>query len=140
MKFVCDGPGGTTWFRIETEVEAEQESGLMGHAVEKHFRGARDGATASYKPTSTVFIEQNIGLAAHLLRAMPRFLTLRDNVGAGLVTAMLPPDGEKPPGFRSIIVGAKNGDPYTGHAEAIQVLGRHFGLTLDRAACFPYAK
>ncbi len=125
---------------METVVEAEQESDLMEHAVEKHFRRAQDAATANYKPTSTVFIEQNIGLAAHLRRAMPLFLTLRDNGGTGLVTAMLPPESGEAPGFRIIIVGAKNSDPYTGHADAIQVLGRHFSLTLDRADCFPYAR
>lgn len=139
MKFVCDGPNGTTWFRVETEAEAERELALMEHAVAKHFRRAMDAATASYKPTSSVYIEQNIGLAAHLQKASPLFLTLRENDGTALVTAMLPPQGEKQPGFRIIIVGAKNGDPYNGHQDAIVALSRHFGLTLDRADCFPYA-
>ena len=40
MKYVCDAPGKQSWFRIETEGEAERESALMNHAVEKHFRGA----------------------------------------------------------------------------------------------------
>ena len=44
MKFVCDGPGGKTWFRIETADEAAKESTLMNHAVEKHFRQHRDSA------------------------------------------------------------------------------------------------
>ncbi len=139
MKYICDGPGGTTWFRIETEVEAEAESELMAHAVAKHFRRAREAAEATYKPTSAVFIEQNIGLAAHLQKAMPLFLTLRANDGAGLVTAMLPPEGKAASGFRIIIVGEKNGDPYADHSEAIQALGRHFSMTLDRSDCFPYA-
>ncbi|MFP6770856.1 MAG: hypothetical protein VCE74_00705 [Alphaproteobacteria bacterium] len=147
MIYVCDGPVGTTWFRIEREVEAEQESVTMEHAVAKHFRRAMDSATASYKPTSTVYIEQNIGLAAHLQKASPLFLTLRENVGTTLVTAMLPPRSEmqggilaeKQSGFHIIIVGAKNSDPYIDHARAIEILGRHFGLTLDRMDCFPYA-
>ncbi len=139
MKFVCDGPNGTTWFRVETEAEAEREAALMEHAVAKHFRRAMDAATVSYKPTSTVYIEQNIGLAAHLQKVSPLFLTLRENDGTALVTAMLPPQGEKQAGFRFIIVGAKNGDPYDGHHDAIAALDQHFGLPLDRADCFPSA-
>ena len=38
MKYVCDAPGGNTWFRIETEAEAASESDGMRHAVEKFFR------------------------------------------------------------------------------------------------------
>jgi hypothetical protein len=142
MKYVCDGPGGTTWFRIETEAEAEAESGLMAHAVAKHFRRARDAAAAAYKPATTVYIEQNIGLAAHLQRTMPLFLTLRQNDGTALVTAMLPPEDENENEgegfFRKIIVGAENADPYVAHQGAIESLGRHFGLALARADCFPY--
>ncbi len=138
MKFVCDAENGKTWFRMETEVEAEQESALMQHAVAKHFRLAQDKAKASYKPTSSVYIEQNIGLAAHLQRQMPLFLTLRDRNGDGLATAMLPPGGEQAPGFRIIIVGTENSDPYGDHEAAIQTLGQHFGLALERADCFPY--
>ncbi|MDP6832839.1 MAG: hypothetical protein QF521_16415 [Alphaproteobacteria bacterium] len=138
MKYVCDAPGGKTWFRMETEAEAEQESALMRHAVAKHFRLAKDKAKGSYKPTSTVSFEQNIGLEAHLQRQMPLFLTLRSRSGDGLATAMLPPGGDETPGFRIIIVGADNGDPYNGQADAIQVLASHFGLTLAREHCFPY--
>ena len=101
MKYVCDGPGGKTWFRMETEAEADQESALMQHAVEKHFRREMAKATAAYKPKSTVFIEQNIGLAAHLQRRMPLFLTLRDGDGNGLATAMLPPAGAMTKTLRS---------------------------------------
>ncbi|MBT3371723.1 MAG: hypothetical protein HOA08_12945 [Rhodospirillaceae bacterium] len=138
MKFVCDAGNGKTWFRMETEVEADQESALMQHAVAKHFRLAKDKATASYKPTSTVYIEQNIGLEAHLQRQMPLFLTLRDRDGTGLATAMLPPAGNEIPGFRTIVVGPDNSDPYKDQSEAIQVLGQNFGLALERADCFPY--
>ena len=90
MDYVCDVPGGKTWFQIETEAEAIQESALMGHAVEKHFRQAQARAEASYVPPSGPFIEQRIGLKAHLRRTMPRFFTLRDPEGNGLATAMVP--------------------------------------------------
>ena len=140
MQYVCDTPDGKTWFRIETEGEAAAESDIMNHAVEKHFRQAREKATESYKPVSQVFFEQNIGLAAHLQRAMPMFLTLRDNEGTALATAMLPPSGKPDPGFRPIIVGFGNRDPYPEHGAAIETLGRHFGIPLERARCYPYAR
>jgi hypothetical protein len=121
-------------------VEAERESELMQHAVAKHFRRAEEQARTNYKPTSTVYIEQDIGLKAHLQRTMPLFLTLRDGDGNGLATAMLPPGGKEDSGFRVIIVGANNGDPYPDHGPAIAALGRHFGLTLERKDCFPYGR
>ena len=68
MKYVCGAPERKTWFRLETEAEAEQESALMDHAVAKYFRRERDHAVRSYKPTSKAFIEQNIGLEAHVQR------------------------------------------------------------------------
>ena len=140
MKYVCDSPGGKTWFRIETVDEASKESLMMNHAVEKHFRQHRDSAAGSFKPASTVFIEQNIGLESHVQKAMPLFLTLRNNAGDGLATAMLPPGGQDKAGFRIIIVGPGNSDPYADHAEAIRALGDHFGLTLDRERCYPYQR
>jgi len=140
MEYVCDAPGDKTWFRLETEGEAFAESELMQHAVEKHFRQAEKRAAQSYKPTSSVFIEQDIGLRDHLRRAMPLFLTLRDTEGKGLATAMLPPGGQEPAGFRIIIVGPNNADPYPGQGEAIAALGAHFGLPLDRAHCYPYER
>jgi len=140
MKYVCDAPGGKTWFRIETVAEAAKESALMNHAVEKHFRQQRESAASSFKPASTVFIEQNIGLESHLQKQMPLFLTLRNRNGDGLATAMLPPGGADKPGFRIIIVGPGNSDPYAEHDEAIQALGTHFGLTLDRDRCYPYRR
>ncbi|MDP6705904.1 MAG: hypothetical protein QF893_06140 [Alphaproteobacteria bacterium] len=140
MKFVCDAPDGKTWFRLESEVEAEQESALLHHAVEKFFRREKEKAMGTYKPTSTVFIEQNIGIEAHLQSEMPLFLTLRDNQGRGLATAMLPPGGQEEPAFRIIIVGDGNSDPYPEHGHAIEALGTHFGLTLDRESCFPYRR
>ena len=139
MKYVCDAPGGRTWFRLETEAEAHSESALMNHAVEKYFLREIENARASYRPTSTVSFEQNIGLKAHLERNTPLFLTLRDRNGEGLATAMLPPGGKDDENFRIIIVGPSNADPYPQHGDAIAALGAHVGLMLDRARCYPYA-
>ena len=55
----------------------------MNHAVEKHFRQAREHAIATYVPPSGSYIEQNIGLKAHRERVMPMFLTLRDQEAKG---------------------------------------------------------
>ena len=140
MKYICDTPDGKTWFRIETEGEAERESMLMDHAVAKYFRQEWGTAARSYSPTSTIYFEQNIGLQAHIEREMPIFLTLRNAEGGGLATAMLPPGSRSHPGFRIIIVGKGNGDPYPEHEAAIQALGAHFGLILDRAHCYPYRR
>jgi len=140
MKFVCDAPERKTWFRLETEAEAERESALMDHAVAKHFRRERDSAAASFKPASTLYIEQNIGLERHIQRAMPLFLTLRDIDGKALATAMLPPEGRDDAEFKIIIVGPGNADPYPQHGPAVEALGAHFGLKLDRARCFPYER
>ncbi|MDE0945036.1 MAG: hypothetical protein OSB58_21780, partial [Alphaproteobacteria bacterium] len=71
-------------------------------------------------------------------REMALFLTLRDNEGKGLASAMLPPNGKNKTGFRTIIVGENNGDPYVDYGDAIEALGRHFSLTLLRQDCFPY--
>jgi hypothetical protein len=140
MKYVCDAPSGKTWFRIETEAEAEAEAQIMRHKVDKYFRNELQAATASYQPTSPVYIEQQIGLKAHLARATPLFLTLRDSDGTPLATAMLPPAGRPTSGFRIIIVGADNSDPYVGEADSIEALAKHFRLTLDRNSCFPYRR
>jgi len=140
VRYVCDAAADRTWFAIETEAEAIAESQLMNHAVERYFRQEWEKASASFVPASSRYIEQEIGRTAHIQRTMPLFLTLRDNEGAGLATAMLPPRGEKLPGFRIIIVGPANGDPYPGCGDAIRALGDHFGLTLDRARCFPYRR
>jgi hypothetical protein len=70
MQFVCDGPNGT-WFRMETEGEAFQESQLMNHAVEKHFRQAAEEAVKSFvPPASARSFEQNIGLKSHVQKVM----------------------------------------------------------------------
>ena len=140
MKFICDAPGGKSWFRIENSAEAAAESLAMRHAVEKYFLAEEDKATRKYRSTETGFVEQEIGLKAHLQRSMPVFVTLRDAEGRGLATAMLPPNGRDSVTFRPIIVGPGNGDPYPEHQAAIEALARRFLLSLDRARCFPYAK
>ncbi len=140
MKYVCDAPGHKTWFGIETDAEAATESDVMQHAVEKYFRKEKERASQSYQPTSTIYIEQEIGLKSHLQREMPLFLTLRADDGTALVTAMLPPRGRDEQGFRPIIVGPRNADPYVDHADAIKALAQHFHIALDRARCFPYRR
>jgi hypothetical protein len=140
MEYVCDAPGNRTWFRIVTEGEAAAESEAMRHAVEKHFRREHERAAESFQPISTVFIEQDIGKADHIKRSMPFFLTLRDENGKPLVTAMLPPGGKRDPNFGCIIVGPGNSDPYADHGDAIKALAAHFELTLDRARCYPYRR
>jgi hypothetical protein len=140
MQFVCDAPAGKSWFRMETDAEATRESDEMKHAVEKYFRREREKAATNYRPTSLNFIERDIGLSAHLSREMPLFLTLRNREGEALATAMLPPRARNEPSFRIIIVGPANADPYPAHGEAIEALAKHYGLTLDRESCFPYAR
>ena len=140
MQYVCDAAGQKTWFRIETEAEAARESELMRHAVEKHFRRAHEQASQAYTPRSGPFVEQDIGRAAHIRRAMPVFLTLRDGDGNALATAMLPPPGRNNLSCSPMVVGPGNSDPYPEHRAAIEDLGRHFGLALDRGRCYPYGR
>jgi len=139
MQFVCDAPGRKTWFRIETEAEADAEALAMRHAVDKYFARTLEAATATYRaPPSGAIGERNIGLKDHVARAMPIFLTLRADDGEALVTAMLPPGGRDDAKFRIIVVGPDNSDPYTAHSDAIRALGDKFGLALKRERCFPY--
>jgi hypothetical protein len=138
MEYVCDAPNDLTWFRLVNEAEAARESQEMRHAVEKHFRREWERAAESYQPTTSVYIEQDINKQAHIQRTMPLFLTLRNQDGEPLVTAMLPPRGST--GGSIIIVGPGNADPYPEHADAIRALGAYFGLTLDRAHCYPYRR
>lgn len=112
----------------------------MQLAVEKYFLRERDRARQSYQPTSPIFIEQEIGLKAHIDRDTPLFLTLRDRAGEAKVTAMPPPGGRDDSIFRIIIVGPRNSDPYPDHGDAIEALGRHFGFALERTRCFPYQR
>lgn len=138
MEYICDAPKNRTWFRLVSEAEAIAESEAMHHAVEKHYRREWERADDSYKPITTVYIEQDIGKKAYIQRTMPIFLTLRDDEGRALVTAMLPPKDK--PESTCIIVGRGNADPYPDHGDAIEALGRHYGLTLDRHRCFPYRR
>ena len=71
---------------------------------------------------------------------MPIFVTLRDDGGDGLATAMLAPRDRRDSGLRIVIVGPQNSDLDPQHARAIGNLGEHFGVTLDRAQCFPYGR
>jgi len=140
MRYVCDAPAGATWFRIETEAEAEAEAALLRHAVDKYFRRYEAAARESYRaPSGAPVFEQAIGLKDHIARAMPVFLTLRSDAGEGLATAMLPPQGRNQVNFRIVIVGPDNGDAYLEHEAAIDALGAHYGLSLPRDQCFPYA-
>jgi hypothetical protein len=140
MKFVVDA-GSKTWFRIETAAEAALESRAMNHAVERYFQDAYDKAASSHAPkTASAAFEQSIGRHEHALDVMPVFLTLRDGEGTALVTAMLPPAGVDHPVHRIIIVGPSNADPYPEHAHAIEALGRHFNLKLERGRCYPYRR
>ena len=138
MEYVCDAPHNRTWFRLVTEGEAIAESMEMRHAVEKHYRRERERAIEAFQPTTSVFIEQDINKEDHIRRSMPLFLTLRDEDGNALVTAMLPPKGRG--GGGSIIVGPGNADPYPEHADAIKALADHYRMSLDRSSCYPYRR
>ncbi|HVV34174.1 MAG TPA: hypothetical protein VHC73_13180 [Vitreimonas sp.] len=140
MRYVCDAPGGRTWFRLETEAEADAEAALMRHAVDKHFRRFEGAARESYRaPQGAARFEQDIGLRDHIAKSMPLFLTLRADDGEGLATAMLPPEGRNQAHFRIVIVGPENADPYPTQGDAIDALATHFGIELPREACYPYA-
>ena len=138
MEYVCDAPHNRTWFRLVTEGEAIAESMEMRHAVDKHYRRERERAIEAFHPTTSVFIEQDINKEDHIRRSMPLFLTLRDEDGKALVTAMLPPKGRGSGG--SIIVGPGNADPYTEHGDAIKALADHYRISLDRTSCYPYRR
>lgn len=140
MRYVCDAPGGATWFRFETEAEAEAEAALMRHVVDKYFRRYEGAARETYRaPKGSATFEQAIGLKDHIAKAMPLFLTLRSADGEGLATAMLPPGGRNQVNFRIVIVGPENSDPYEEHEDAIEALAQHFKIELPREECFPYA-
>jgi hypothetical protein len=140
MRYVCDAPEGATWFRIETQAEADSEAALMRHAVDRYFARYHESARDSYvPPEGAARFEEAIGLKDFIARAMPLFLTLRTDDGAGLATAMLPPSGRSRAAFRIVIVGIENSDPYVRHAPAIEALAAHYRLSLPREACYPYA-
>lgn len=139
MQFVCDAPRGLTWFSMETQAEADAESELMGHKVSRYFAQFRERARRSYRPREGLAaIERDIGLKDHIEREAPLFLTLRDGEGTALVTAMLTKETRAGENNEGIIVGPRNSDPYPKYADAISALGSHFGVELERDACFPY--
>ena len=138
MQYVCDAKKRRTWFRIETQAEAEHETQVMRHSVEKYFCREQERARRSYVPGPG--LERDIGLKAHLARNSPLFLTLRADDGEPIATAMLPARGREDPNFNIIIVGPENTDPYVSHADAIAALGKHYGISLPRARCYPYAR
>jgi hypothetical protein len=139
MRFVCDA-GEDAWFEIETEAEAALESELMAHAVEKHFCRAYAAARASYVPPLGPFLEQDIGLKAHIRRTMPTFCTLRGPDGMGLASALLRISPAADTATQAIIVGPSNSDPFPEQGGAIRKLGEHFGIELDRVRCYPYSR
>ncbi len=138
MEYVCDAPHNCTWFRLMTEGEAVAESLEMRHAVDKHFRREWQRAAETFHPTTTVFIEQDINKEDHIRRTMPMFLTLRDQDGTALVTAMVLHKGRT--GSGCIVVGPGNADPYPQHGDAIAALAVYCGMTLDRSSCYPYRR
>lgn len=141
MRYVCDAQNGATWFRIETQAEADAESALMGHAVDRYFCKYEELARGAYSaPPGLATFEQAIGLNDFVARTMPLFLTLRSDAGEGLATAMLPPQGRNDANFSIIIVGPGNDDPYREHAAAIAALGAQYKLMLKREHCYPYAR
>ena len=101
MQYVCESTKGRTWFRIETDAEAEAETALMRHAVEKHVRREQDRARKSYVPGQG--LERDIQLKAHIQRTTPLFLTLRADDGAGLATVSLRPHLVWGPGDRNVV-------------------------------------
>ncbi len=141
MQYVCDASPKLTWFRIDSEAEAARESAEMNHRVEKHFRQTWEDAARSYAPPSTArYIEQDIGKKDHIIRTMPIFLTLRDEDGKALVTAMLPPGDTRSNAFRAVVVGRANSDPWPEYGEAIAKLAAHYGIVLEQAHCYPYRR
>ena len=109
-----------------TEARGGGESEEMRHAVEKHYRREREKAAQSFQPLTTVFIEQDIGKEAHIHRAMPLFLTLRDKDGKALVTAMLPPGGREEPVVRLHHRRARQRRPLSAARRRHQGAGRSF--------------
>ena len=85
-----------------------------------------------------MFIEQDIGKEAHIRRAMPLFLTLRDENGQALVTAMLPPSGKK--AAAASLSGRAMPIPTPNMRRRSRHWATHFGITLDRTSCYPYRR
>ena len=142
MRYVCDAPDRTVWFRIETEGEAFLESLSTQGAVAVFFREERQRALTSYRPRAGLsFIERDIGLEAHIQSTMPLFLTLRDHEGAALVTAILPASGKDNGNYPIFVWGAPGIDPYESHAKALEILEKRFELSIvDQSdVCYMYS-
>ena len=134
MKYICDAPDGKTWFRLETEIDAEQESSLMDHCVVERFRRERARAIQNCRRQSTMSVGQDVGLERQVRVKMPIFLTLRDRAGAALVTAVLAHGTYEEPGAAFLIVGKGNSDPYPDHSAAIEAsTGRAASRSLEVA-------
>lgn len=139
MKYICDVPGGRTWFRLESEAEAERESARMQHGVAVRFHDERARAIRSYRAQSAASAGGSLPLERHVRIAMPIFLSLRDREDAALVTAMLAHGSPDHPEAELVIVGKGDTDPYPDHGRAIAALSDRLGIDLDRARCFPFA-
>ena len=140
MRYVCDARAAGRGFASRARPRRSPNSEMMHHAVEKYFRKEHERAAQSFRPVSKVNFEQEIGLKAHIQREMPLFLTLRDDSGTPLATAMLPPNGREDRSFRPIIVGPGNADPYPEQGDAIRALATHYGIPLERSRCYPYRR
>ena len=104
----------------------------------RYFNQAREQAAADLRSAGRRrVIEQNIGLKAHIQRAMPMFLTLRDNEGTPLATAMLPPAGQTSASSEPIIVGPGNSDPYPGAWRGHQGAGTALRIDARSGALLP---
>ena len=109
----------------------------MNHTLENTFRDAYETAAKLHSPAKSVrFVEQNIGLKAHIQRTMPMFLTLRAKDGTPLVTAVLPPIGRDGITFRPIVIGPANTNPYPKNVAAIRKLAEHYGLDLEQTRSY----
>lgn len=143
MQYVCNAPGGKTWFRIESGEEALLEQDALKNSVDVQFENARRTAVQKYQPAPRLHhFERDIGLKAHLMRTMPMFLTLRDREGAPLANAMLPPCGRDDGSYACKIVGPGGSDALSSHPDAAEALATHFGLSIreqvaEHHFCYP---
>jgi len=132
MRYICDAPGNKTWFCIETEGEAADESDTMQHAVEKYFRKekrARDPDLPADLDRLHRTGDRPQGASPARDAAVPDAARRRRDP---LVTAMLPAARRDESGLPADSSSARaNTDPYTDNADAIRVLAQHFRIVLD---------
>ena len=129
------GPGSGSRARARPR----QESEVMRHAVEKYFRRERERRRESFKPLTSVFIEQDIGKAAHISARCRSSSPCAMRTARRRSRPCCRPGGGGI-GRGCIIVGPANTDPYKQHADAIEALAEHFDMPLDRAHCYPYRR